>query len=55
MSFDENGRLFVVEMIDYSERRDENLGRIRMLEDTDGDGVSTNPPSSPKTSPGPPP
>src|SRR3989454_1095687 len=38
MSFDENGRLFVVEMRDYSERRPERLGRIRMLEDTDGDG-----------------
>src|SRR5207237_7356801 len=38
MCFDENGRLFVVEMIDYSERRDERLGRIRMLEDPDGDG-----------------
>jgi putative membrane-bound dehydrogenase-like protein len=41
MAFDENGRLFVVEMIDYSERREEtpHLGRIRMLEDTDSDGV----------------
>src|SRR4051812_13694508 len=38
MAFDEDGRLFVVEMIDYSERRDEKLGRIRMLTDTDGDG-----------------
>lgn len=38
LSFDENGRLFVVEMRDYSERREERLGRIRMLEDTDGDG-----------------
>jgi len=38
MSFDENGRLYVVEMRDYSERRDERLGRIRLLEDTDGDG-----------------
>src|SRR5262249_58054133 len=38
MSFDENGRLFVVEMRDYSERRAERLGRIRLLEDTDGDG-----------------
>ena len=40
MAFDENGRLFVVEMIDYSERRDEtpHLGRIRLLEDTKGDG-----------------
>src|ERR1043166_5860790 len=37
LSFDENGRLFVVEMIDYSERREEvpHLGRIRMLEDID--------------------
>ena len=41
MAFDERGRLFVVEMIDYSERRDElpHLGRIRMLEDTQGKGV----------------
>ncbi len=41
MAFDENGRLFVVEMIDYSERRDEvpHPGRIRLLEDTDGDGI----------------
>jgi hypothetical protein len=41
LCFDERGRMFVVEMIDYSERREEkpHLGRIRMLEDTDGDGV----------------
>src|SRR4051812_31457921 len=38
MAFDEDGRLFVVEMRDYSERRDEKLGRVRMLTDTDGDG-----------------
>ncbi|HEY6166916.1 MAG TPA: PVC-type heme-binding CxxCH protein, partial [Verrucomicrobiae bacterium] len=40
ISFDERGRMFVVEMIDYSERRDEkpHPGRIRMLEDKDGDG-----------------
>jgi hypothetical protein len=38
MAFDENGRLFVVEMRDYSERRPERLGRIRLLEDTKGDG-----------------
>ncbi|PYM16866.1 MAG: hypothetical protein DME18_00405, partial [Verrucomicrobia bacterium] len=40
MAFDENGRLFVVEMRDYPERRNQtpHLGRIRMLEDTDGDG-----------------
>jgi putative membrane-bound dehydrogenase-like protein len=38
MAFDEDGRLFVVEMGDYSERRPERLGRIRRLEDTNGDG-----------------
>ncbi|MGH8247377.1 MAG: PVC-type heme-binding CxxCH protein, partial [Gammaproteobacteria bacterium] len=38
MSFDEDGRLYVVEMRDYSERRPERLGRIRRLEDLDGDG-----------------
>ena len=38
--FDENGRMFVCEMIDYSEMRDvtPHLGRISMLEDKDGDG-----------------
>ncbi len=38
MAFDENGRLYVAEMRDYSEQRDERLGRIKLLEDTDGDG-----------------
>lgn len=38
MSFDEDGRCYVVEMRDYSERRPERLGRVRLLEDTDGDG-----------------
>jgi len=38
MAFDEAGRIYVVEMRDYSERRPEKLGRIRLLEDTDGDG-----------------
>src|SRR5215210_5022269 len=38
MCFDENGRMFVIEMRDYSERRPEKLGRIRMLEDLDNDG-----------------
>jgi|JI6StandDraft_1071083.scaffolds.fasta_scaffold01244_10 putative membrane-bound dehydrogenase-like protein len=38
--FDERGRLFACEMIDYSEMRDvtPHLGRISMLEDKDGDG-----------------
>jgi putative membrane-bound dehydrogenase-like protein len=41
ITFDENGRMFVCEMIDYSERRDASphLGRISMLEDKDGDGI----------------
>jgi len=38
LSFDEDGRMYVVEMRDYSELRDQHLGRIRMLVDTDGDG-----------------
>ena len=38
MSFDENGALYVAEMRDYSERREEALGRVRRLEDRDGDG-----------------
>lgn len=38
--FDERGRMFVCEMIDYSEMRDvtPHLGRISILEDKDGDG-----------------
>jgi putative membrane-bound dehydrogenase-like protein len=41
LTFDENGRMFVCEMIDYSEMRDvtPHLGRISLLEDNDGDGV----------------
>jgi len=38
--FDERGRMFVCEMIDYSEMRDvtPHLGRISVLEDKNGDG-----------------
>lgn len=41
LSFDERGRLFVCEMIDYSEQREvtPHLGRVSRLEDRDGDGV----------------
>ncbi len=41
LSFDEEGRMFVVEMRDYSELHDvtPHLGRIRMLEDTNHDGI----------------
>ena len=38
MAFDEDGRLFVVEMRGYSEQPDDRLGQIRVLEDKDGDG-----------------
>ena len=38
MSFDERGRLYVVEMCDYSEQDHDFLGAIRVLEDTDEDG-----------------
>jgi putative membrane-bound dehydrogenase-like protein len=38
--FDERGRMFVCEMVDYSEMRDADphLGRVSVLEDKDGDG-----------------
>ena len=39
LSFDDQGALFVAEMRDYSERRDEKLSRVRKLVDRDGDGV----------------
>lgn len=39
MTFDEFGRMYVVEMRGYSEQRDEDIGAIRLLEDTDGDGA----------------
>jgi putative membrane-bound dehydrogenase-like protein len=39
ISFDEAGRMYVVEMIDYSEKDKEHLGRIRLLTDEDGDGI----------------
>ena len=38
MAFDEHGRLYVVEMIGYSEHREDQLGRVRLLEDENGDG-----------------
>lgn len=37
-SFDENSRLYIVEMRGYSENRGEKLSRIRRLVDNDGDG-----------------
>lgn len=39
LSFDENGRMYVCEMRDYSEQDKERLGTIRLLEDADDDGV----------------
>ncbi len=38
LSFDADGRLYVVEMRGYSERRDDSMGQIRLLEDTNFDG-----------------
>jgi putative membrane-bound dehydrogenase-like protein len=37
-AFDEDGRLFVVEMNDYPDRADQSLGHVKRLEDTDEDG-----------------
>ena len=39
MAFDENGNLFVAEMRGYSEHGDDQVGQIRFLEDTNGDGL----------------
>src|SRR2546425_5509946 len=41
MAFDENGVLYVVEMLDYPTASKDKppLGRIKRLEDRDGDGV----------------
>ena len=38
MAFDEQGRLYVIEMCDYSEQDKERLGKVRVLTDEDGDG-----------------
>lgn len=38
LTFDEHERAYVIEMRDYSERRNERLGRVRLLTDRDGDG-----------------
>jgi len=38
LAVDAQGRAYVVEMRDYSERRPERLGRVKRLEDTDADG-----------------
>lgn len=38
IAFDEKSRMYVVEMIDYSEQSEEHLGTIKLLEDKDGDG-----------------
>ncbi len=39
IAFDEGGQIYVVEMIGYSEKEKEHLGRIRLLTDKDGDGI----------------
>ena len=39
MAFDAEGGMYVIEMRGYSERREEALGRIRYLQDEDGDGL----------------
>ncbi len=38
MCFDADGKLYVIEMRDYSEQDKEHLGQVRLLEDLDGDG-----------------
>lgn len=38
IAYDENGRLYIAEMRDYSEQDKERLGRVRLLVDENGDG-----------------
>ncbi|PYT06465.1 MAG: dehydrogenase, partial [Acidobacteria bacterium] len=38
MEFDENGRIYVVEDRGYPLSTDNPLGRVKLLEDTNGDG-----------------
>ena len=38
IDFDDRGRCFVAEMIDYSEQENDRLGAVRVLEDVDADG-----------------
>lgn len=38
IDFDADSRMYVVEMRDYSEQDKDNLGRVRLVEDIDGDG-----------------
>ena len=40
MAFDEHGRLYVIEMRDYSEQDTERLGRVRLLIDENGDVIA---------------
>ncbi len=39
MTFDEKGRAYVLEMIGYSERREDAVCRVRLLTDADHDGI----------------
>ncbi len=39
IAFDADGGMYVIEMRGYSEHREDRLGRIRYLEDEDGDGI----------------
>ncbi|MEX2315588.1 MAG: PVC-type heme-binding CxxCH protein [Pirellulales bacterium] len=38
MAFDADNRIYLVEMRDYSEQDTQRLGRVRLIEDADGDG-----------------
>ena len=42
LAFDAGGRLWVVEMIGYSEREDQKLGQVRILDDIADDGPAAN-------------
>ena len=39
VAWDENSRLYVVEMRGYSENRDEKISRVKLLDSSKGDGI----------------
>ena len=47
MEWDEDGRIYVVENPGYPLNTEGKVGRVILLEDTDGDGRPTGAPSSP--------
>src|SRR5258708_16290687 len=47
MDFDENGRIFVVEDRGYPLNPEQRLGRVKLLQHTNADGLPDRPPTFP--------